>query len=324
MPPLHGEVVRIAILHYTKPPVIGGVERVVGEQALALRRMGHEVEVLTRDEWRNRAVRWDMAANAAYDGLDWNGDGMALLKQCPPNCLHVTVSEVRKEVFCRVTACPPADCQVVPNGMDPAKVLGMGERMGRRLHELAVWDRDLVLFHPTRLLRRKNLEMGVRVLAALSESGLDAVYLVSGAPDPHQADGVRYANELGVLAREMGVSDRFVFVGEEVPLSDDDVRSLYLLSDALFFPSMDEGYGLPMVEAETLGVPIFASDIPAHRETGVEGAWFFPLGDQPASVAERIARDADVQGRSRRRRKTGERGWDGLLSWFLALGVNQS
>jgi glycosyltransferase involved in cell wall biosynthesis len=41
---------RIAILHYSKPPVIGGVERVIGEQAAALRRLGHEVKLWSADE----------------------------------------------------------------------------------------------------------------------------------------------------------------------------------------------------------------------------------------------------------------------------------
>jgi glycosyltransferase involved in cell wall biosynthesis len=35
---------RIAILHYTLPPVIGGVERVIRDQAGALQKLGHEVE----------------------------------------------------------------------------------------------------------------------------------------------------------------------------------------------------------------------------------------------------------------------------------------
>jgi len=41
---------RIAILHYSKPPTIGGVERVIGEQAAALTAMGHEVRIWSADE----------------------------------------------------------------------------------------------------------------------------------------------------------------------------------------------------------------------------------------------------------------------------------
>lgn len=41
---------RIALLHYTKPPVIGGVERVIADQAQALRELGHEVVVVNRED----------------------------------------------------------------------------------------------------------------------------------------------------------------------------------------------------------------------------------------------------------------------------------
>mgnify|MGYP001014275747 CR=1 FL=1 len=36
---------RVSLLHYTLPPAIGGVERVVGTQAEALRSLGHEVSL---------------------------------------------------------------------------------------------------------------------------------------------------------------------------------------------------------------------------------------------------------------------------------------
>jgi alpha-1,2-rhamnosyltransferase len=39
----------------------------------------------------------------------------------------------------------------------------------------------------------------------------------------------------------------------------------------LIFPSRAEGYGLPIVEALSHGMRVFASDIPAHREVG--GPW---------------------------------------------------
>ena len=43
-------------------------------------------------------------------------------------------------------------------------------------------------------------------------------------------------------------------------------------------PSFVEGYGLPVAEALALGVPVLASDIPAHREVGGEYAeYIHPL-----------------------------------------------
>jgi glycosyltransferase involved in cell wall biosynthesis len=51
------------------------------------------------------------------------------------------------------------------------------------------------------------------------------------------------------------------------PLSDDDLATLYTGARALVFPSDDEGFGLPPVEALACGTPVVASDAAAMRET---------------------------------------------------------
>lgn len=55
---------------------------------------------------------------------------------------------------------------------------------------------------------------------------------------------------------------------EESYLSDEAVADLLQNSNGLLFPSFVEGYGLPVAEAMSLGVPSICSDIPALREVG--------------------------------------------------------
>jgi len=50
--------------------------------------------------------------------------------------------------------------------------------------------------------------------------------------------------------------------------SDAELLHAYHRARALVFPSLAEGYGLPIVEALAAGLPVFASDIPVHREVG--------------------------------------------------------
>jgi len=311
---------RIAILHYSKSPVIGGVERVIGEQAAALQALGHKVEVLTRSEWRGGAYDAVIVHNVftmPFD-LEWTRELLELAKsrrdirwinwvhdvrwtEEVPQAVHVAVSEHRRSEYAKITSEP---IHVIPNGVDAAAVLGLTERVAA----LHLENAGLVLLHPTRFVRRKNIELGLRLLAELP----DALYLVTAAPDPHQKDGLKYFRELKKLAKELGVAKRVHFLGEKATLSDDDVRSLYQMADALFFPSTQEGFGLPLVEAALLQVPVFCSDIPAHREVAV-GAAFFRLNASPKGLARKIKADPVVKGRRARRRLMARLSWEKIV-----------
>jgi glycosyltransferase involved in cell wall biosynthesis len=317
-------IMRIALLHYSKPPVIGGVERVIGEQATALRELGHEVEVLTRKEWRLQD--WDAVIvhnvfTMPFD-LAWTKELIKLTRTRPdirwinwvhdvrwsaqvPQAVHVAVSEFRRHEYARITQ---EQVRVIPNGCDASAVLGLTERV----RDLKLEQEGLVLLQPTRFVRRKNIELGLRVLMELPE----AVYLVTGAPDPHQKDGAKYFRELKQLAKELGVTKRVRFLGEKSALSDGDVRSLYHMADLLFFPSTQEGYGLPLIEAALHGVPVFCSQIPAHREVAV-GATFFKLTASPKGLARKIKADADVRARQMKRQMMVRLAWPRIVQEML-------
>lgn len=58
-------------------------------------------------------------------------------------------------------------------------------------------------------------------------------------------------------------------------ISDDELNSLYRDAACLIFPSRDEGFGLPLIEAAQHRVPIIARDIPVFREVAGEHAFYF-------------------------------------------------
>lgn len=66
--------------------------------------------------------------------------------------------------------------------------------------------------------------------------------------------------------------------------TDADLHHAYRHARCLIFPSVAEGFGLPIVEALAQGLPAIASDIPVHREVGGDLATYIPLGD-PAHLA---------------------------------------
>ena len=75
--------------------------------------------------------------------------------------------------------------------------------------------------------------------------------------------GWEYENTIDLLERSH-ILQGFVFELSNCP--DSEMISWLAHAQALLFPSFIEGYGLPLVEALALGVPVIASDLPAFRE----------------------------------------------------------
>ena len=69
-------------------------------------------------------------------------------------------------------------------------------------------------------------------------------------------------------------------------LDPEAMRDRYSRTDALFFPSLSESYGLPLVEAMWLGLPIVCSDLPyAHELCGNQAFYFNPHDVHSAAAA---------------------------------------
>lgn len=61
---------------------------------------------------------------------------------------------------------------------------------------------------------------------------------------------------------------------------DDEIAWLYENAYAVAFPSLDEGFGLPIIEAFLHGTPVLASDIPVLREVGGDSCVYFDVSDE--------------------------------------------
>ena len=68
-------------------------------------------------------------------------------------------------------------------------------------------------------------------------------------------------------------------------VSDDDLAAIYTGARAFVFPSDDEGFGLPTVEALACGTPVVATDLPVLREVLGDRATFVDAGDLQGLLA---------------------------------------
>ena len=63
------------------------------------------------------------------------------------------------------------------------------------------------------------------------------------------------------------------------------VADLFRIADALFLPSREEGFGLPVLEAGVSRLPVICTDIPALRELAGDDATYVDPDGDPAVVA---------------------------------------
>lgn len=87
---------------------------------------------------------------------------------------------------------------------------------------------------------------------------------------------------IDMLERCPGVRDHVI---EASGLSTHGLAALMRSCTALLMPSFTEGYGIPVVEAAASGLPVVASDIPAHREIAEGFALFRDPLDGPGWIA---------------------------------------
>lgn len=219
-----------------------------------------------------------------------------LLREAWPHTHYVTISDPRQTELAALIGLPPEAIRMIPPGVDPAG-FGRWTPLAATLAErLSLLEADGVLLLPARITRRKNIALAVRVLAELrAQSGADYRLIVTGPPGPHNPANPGYLGELLALREHLGLTQSAHFLyaegegGQTLIPDDDTVASLYQIADALFFPSLQEGFGIPILEAGLARLPVFCADIPPLRATGAPYAHFFdPQQADPAAIAAQL------------------------------------
>jgi glycosyltransferase involved in cell wall biosynthesis len=237
--------------------------------------------------WTNEQYLADL-----HTGSPWD-----ILRQRWPDVRYVTVSEPRRIELAKLLGIAPEQIAVVVPGVDPHKFFRWTPTMKTLADKLRLLDADGVLLLPSRITRRKNVEMGLRILGEIrDQTGQDFRLIITGPPGPHNPANPGYLGELLALRSDLVLEDAAHFLysyGEnEQPLilDEDTIANLYQIADGLLFPSVQEGFGIPVLEAGLASLPVFCADIPSLRHTGQGDAHYFdPVHGNPRQIAMAVA-----------------------------------
>ncbi len=234
--------------------------------------------------------------SGVHPGYPWD-----LLRTYRDDVVYVTVSRRQQTELGGLFDCPPDKIHVIYDGVDPAEIYGFTDEGRWLVDQLHLDTADVILLMPVRITQAKNIELALQVTAELKTRGFHPRLVVTGPPDPHSPGEMDYYHNLLDLRRRLGVEHEVRFVYEcallvehtqpvdgGYALSTSVLRQLYRLCDALIVPSHREGFGMPILEAGLIGMPIFATDIPAIQEVAGQQVFRFPPTEPPAQVAQLI------------------------------------
>ena len=123
---------------------------------------------------------------------------------------------------------------------------------------------------------RKNLPRLIQALKIVHLHG-DGIPLVLAGPRGGDTETIR------ATAARLGLEQSVIMMGY---LPADDLPKLYRLATALVFPSLCEGFGLPLVEAMAAGLPVAAAKNSAMPEVAGDSAVYFPAEDTEAMAGK--------------------------------------
>lgn len=187
----------------------------------------------------------------------------------------ITISQAAADDIVRRLGVPRERIDVVPLG--PGTKARVAPTQPGMLRERFALGTGAIVLAVSAKKPHKNLLRLIEAMRLVVQREPTATLVLPGRPTEHE-------QELRVLAAKLGLAANVVFP----PYIDSaDLEGLYAAAACLVLPSLNEGFGLPILEAMRRGVPVACSNVTAMPEVAGDAARYFdPL--RPDDIAEAV------------------------------------
>jgi glycosyltransferase involved in cell wall biosynthesis len=172
--------------------------------------------------------------------------------------LVVTVSNYSAEKAVQLYCVDKAKIRVVPNGVDPDKFKPTNDFEGMK-QKLGIGNKPMVLF-VGRLIPRKGLMFLVEAAKRIINRNADTIFAIVGNGP--------LRNKLRSQLGKANLSKNFIFFGD---VKESILPAVYNCADVFAFPSIQEGQGIALLEAQASGKPVVAFKVGGVNETISDG-----------------------------------------------------
>jgi glycosyltransferase involved in cell wall biosynthesis len=136
------------------------------------------------------------------------------------------------------------------------------------------------LLHIGSFEKRKDLSTLIKAFKLVDDPKLKLV--LAGAQTINGNSDV--LNEIKTFIFQNKLEGKVILAGY---VSKDEASTLYKNAKIYVFPSLDEGFGIPVLEALSFSIPVICSDIDVFREIGGDYVEYFKVGDS-ISLSKKI------------------------------------
>ena len=180
---------------------------------------------------------------------------------------------------------PAVKPQIIPNMVDPVRLFGVTPEVRASILSLEIPWRDFVFLLPARIMVRKNIDFAIEIVKKVRELDRNPLLLITGAKVTDSPASEHYGTFLRQsMPKEL--TGHVHFLSDYFLVQDDTLRDLYLLADCLLFPSRQEGFGLPVLEAAMHRMPVWCGDIPSYRALAGTGSYLLSdIAKLPDAIA---------------------------------------
>ncbi len=188
----------------------------------------------------------------------------ALMNMQHPKVTYVAVSESRGQEIHQALKIPYDEIPYIPHGIDLALLKGFAPELKTWLEERKMFSRDMILYCPSKLLQRKNVDMAMMMLDAIRKEGIDAALLITGEMDLLTAARQQYQEYVLSMIGQLKLESDCFIMSQHFQPTDELWQELYAIAHVVLFPSRYEGFGLPAYEAAALGIEFWGTPLPSY------------------------------------------------------------
>lgn len=203
----------------------------------------------------------------------------------------IVISESTREDVVRILGISPRKIKVTYPGKDERfKPIDNANGLNEVRSKYGLPERKVILFVGV-IEPRKNLVTLLRAFEKLKDLHCEYCLVIAGAT------GWNYQDVFAEEAK-LGLKEHLFFPGF---IADEDLPLLYNLAEVFVYPSVYEGFGLPVLEAMACGVPVITSNVSSMPEVvGDVGLLVEPTNvEQLAQALARVLRDSSLRQRMR-------------------------